>query len=308
MAFTGKGFTGTVTDDDFADLLNGAAEHGVVSPYGSAGMECTRVVGSRSLRVDVDATSTVGRVQAPGVLATLTTPTNATAAPTSPTNNRIDMCVARFTWATNTVALVMKEGTPATSPVAPALTQDPGNVYEVPLATASLTTAATEYTAGSVVDRRYWMQAGHFVAPSTTTFPSARPGALLYHPDTDQLRMKKVSGWALFNAQSDSGILAFGPYGGFQGSIFRGYRRNGMATLVFATTKMNNDIVNLDIDGSINGQGLNPVFSVYGQVRVTSPYGYAAWSVSPTGDFHIEKLTANAGAVITGTLTYPVGS
>lgn len=73
-----------------------------------------------------------------------------------PTNDRIDVVALRLDPVANEIVAVVISGTPAATPVAPALTQvDPYGVYEFPL--AEVYVAATSGVPGAITDRRAFM-------------------------------------------------------------------------------------------------------------------------------------------------------
>lgn len=201
MAITHAGFTGTVDQVDFSQILDGLSGHGVVGTYNDSSLSAAKVVGSRTMLVQP------GYVYAPGVLAHLDAAANAVAAPAlSGSNPRIDVLIAKFNWNTGAVTFEMKAGTQAASPVPPTLQQDPGDIFEVPLRQGTLTNAVGgEYTTATMADRRYWLEDGHFVMPSTTILPqSAKAGTLVHLPDVKQILAYNGTTWDTFQAQTSS--------------------------------------------------------------------------------------------------------
>lgn len=71
-------------------------------------------------------------------------------------NTRIDRIVLRADWTAQTVRIHRIAGTDAASPTAPAITQDPGNVYDLPLYRVLVTTAG----AVTLTDERKLGQVG----------------------------------------------------------------------------------------------------------------------------------------------------
>lgn len=69
-------------------------------------------------------------------------------------NPRIDRVVARLNEASRTVEFAVKQGTPAGSPVAPALTRTEG-VYELGLADITLANGYSTITSGIIADQRW---------------------------------------------------------------------------------------------------------------------------------------------------------
>jgi hypothetical protein len=68
-------------------------------------------------------------------------------------NPRIDRVIARLDWAANTIQLAVLQGTPATSPVAPALTENTAR-WEIPLAKITVNAGAVTIASGNITDER----------------------------------------------------------------------------------------------------------------------------------------------------------
>lgn len=76
-----------------------------------------------------------------------------------PTNPRIDRIVLKLDTAANTIALVIKTGTPAGSPTPPARVFS-GTTYELPVAQVLVDAAATSITAPKITDERCYASQG----------------------------------------------------------------------------------------------------------------------------------------------------
>lgn len=72
---------------------------------------------------------------------------------TDATNPRIDRVIIRLDWTENTIQLAVLQGTAATSPTAPALTQNTSR-WEIALAQVTVNAGATTITASDVTDER----------------------------------------------------------------------------------------------------------------------------------------------------------
>ena len=72
---------------------------------------------------------------------------------TAVTGSRIDRVVVRLDLTTRTISIAVKSGTPATTPVAPALTRT-ADVYELGLADIMLTAGTTTVTSAMITDLR----------------------------------------------------------------------------------------------------------------------------------------------------------
>jgi microcystin-dependent protein len=90
---------------------------------------------------------------------------------------RIDTVVARLSVTANkNIILAVVQGTPATSPTAPSLTQN-DETYEMPLADIYVASGATSINTGNITDRRY--DIGHLYEPigKIMMYASATPPA-----------------------------------------------------------------------------------------------------------------------------------
>lgn len=310
MAFTGTGFEGTVGETEFSQILDAVADHGVVGTYNDTSMSAAKVIGSRTMLVQP------GKVFVPGVLGTLDAAANATAAAApSPaltgSVQRIDLLVARFDWSsTGTVSLVMKAGTQSSTPVPPAVTQTPGVLFEVPLRQGVLTAAVQgEYTTSSMVDRRYWLEAGKYVLPTSTQLPPGRAGALAYRPDTHQMLAHNGSTWDTFKANADTGwSQIIDPIGGFTGGTW-GRILNGMATVVFPWIKGSTSITSATNIAITLPAAYTPSFDLlFSGLYAESPKAPVLISMnSGTPVLTIMGLVLTGGARLQGSITYPVG-
>jgi hypothetical protein len=74
------------------------------------------------------------------------------------TNPRIDRVVLRLDPTANSIVLHLLQGTPAASPVAPALTQTDGAIYDLPLAQIYVAANETIIAPGDVTDERTLFQ------------------------------------------------------------------------------------------------------------------------------------------------------
>lgn len=68
---------------------------------------------------------------------------------------RIDRIILRLDWSNNNIALAVLQGTPATSPLPPALTQT-SSLWEISLAQVSVPAGATTIGASNLTDERPW--------------------------------------------------------------------------------------------------------------------------------------------------------
>ena len=70
---------------------------------------------------------------------------------------RIDLVVLRLDPTANSIVLAVKQGTPAASPAAPALTQNPGGVWEMPLSEITVSANATAIPSATLADVRTFL-------------------------------------------------------------------------------------------------------------------------------------------------------
>lgn len=75
------------------------------------------------------------------------------------TNPRIDTVVLELDPTLNSILLKVITGTPASSPLAPTLTQTDSGIYQLPLANVSVPALAGAIAAGNVTDRRIFLGA-----------------------------------------------------------------------------------------------------------------------------------------------------
>jgi hypothetical protein len=137
-----------------------------------------------------------------------------TIATANATNPRIDTVVVRLDRAANEARLRVVEGTPAASPVAPALTQTDG-LYELPLADVRVPAAAGVIVAADVTDRRAFVknltEAAASAAYATKADPtfsgtSTFPGGTVVGPD-GAIKQRGVAGSAL-NVSGVGAVIA----------------------------------------------------------------------------------------------------
>ena len=90
----------------------------------------------------------------------------------SPTNPRIDNVVLELDPTANSIILKIVEGTPASSPSAPALTQTDGGIYQLKLAQVLVGTGVTTIAAGNVSDYRTYLTSGAELAADVAQLQS----------------------------------------------------------------------------------------------------------------------------------------
>jgi hypothetical protein len=81
-----------------------------------------------------------------------------------PTNPRIDRVIIRLDWTSNTIQFAVLQGTPASIPTAPVLTQNSSR-WEISLAQVVVNASATTISAGNVTDERvYALKLSDFIS------------------------------------------------------------------------------------------------------------------------------------------------
>lgn len=303
MAITSAGYTGTVDQVDFAEMLQGVADHGVVGEWNDSSLSASKVSGQRTMLVQP------GAVWVPGVLSKLTVAQNAVAAGALVGASRIDLLIAKFNWSTGLTTFEMKAGTAGTG-LPPAVTQTPGVLWEVPLRQGTLTTASpTEYVSASVTERRYWIQQGKYVLANATQLPPAKIGAEAYRPDSNQQLRFNGNGWDTYKANSDTGwkqIVA--PIGGFTGATW-GRILNGEAIVVFPWVKGSTSITSpTNIDITLPAEYTPSFDLVFSDLYAESPKAPVLISMSAGSPvLRINGLVLTGGARLQGSIKYPVG-
>lgn len=129
----------------------------------------------------------------------------------NPTNPRIDSIVLTLDPSANSIVLAVVAGTPASSPVAPTLTQTDAGVYQMELAQVAV--AAGAGTVGTITDKRafigsrfgIWSTAGRPTSPYT--------GQAGYNTTIPEPEYWNGSAWTSFSAAPtsiSSGIITTG--------------------------------------------------------------------------------------------------
>lgn len=304
MTFTGLGFEGTIQEGQFAELLGAIADHGVVGTYNDGSMSAAKVAGARSLRCQP------GKILVPGVLGILDTATTSDVATVlGGSLPRVDLLIAKFNWAAaGTITLEMKEGAPNADPKPPAVQQDPGVIFEVPIANGRLNPGDGEYTATTVVDRRYWIEAGKYVLPNATQLPPGKAGALAFRPDVHQLLAHNGTSWDTFKAESDTGWQEIAAvYPGFDGKTY-GRIKNGEATIIVPWLKGTTPLTTATNLQFQVPTAYRPSFDgVPATFYAGAPKAPVAVTLGNDGVLTMSGVVLNAGASLRGSMTYPVG-
>lgn len=153
------GDAGPYSSDNFADYVRNAlysakADSG---PFMGSGVSpdfglTVQATGPASAAVAVLA----GSAHVRGYYYELTATQNMSIAANSSGNPRIDTIILRANWTTQTVRLVVLQGTPAGSPVPAALTQVDGTQWEIPLAEVTVNNGFVTITNSNITPRMNW--------------------------------------------------------------------------------------------------------------------------------------------------------
>ena len=127
-----------------------------------------------------------------------------------PTNPRIDSIVLTLDPTANSITLAVVAGTPASSPVAPTLTQTDAGTYQYQLATVAVAAAAG--SVGTITDTRNFF-GSRFGIWSTAGRPSAPfTGQAGYNSTTAAPEYYNGTSWASFTgATADKGATGYNP-------------------------------------------------------------------------------------------------
>ncbi len=124
---------------------------------------------------------------------------------------RIDTIILRLDPSANSIVAAVKAGTPGASPSAPALTQTPGAVWEMPLADILVPASASALIPGNLTDRRRFT-GGRVGLWSTNTRPtSPRVSRLGYNTSVSRFEFWNGTTWADVSPSSlDASVITSG--------------------------------------------------------------------------------------------------
>lgn len=217
----------------------------------------------------------------------------------SGSNSRIDRVVLRLDTSTavRSVALAVLTGTPAASPVAPALTRS-GNIYEIALADITVAAGVVTIAQGNIKDTR---ADGNVCGWASSVTPAIMSMIQRY---TDQITLATSANKVTFNiAQYDAtegGIVLDVYVNGIYEQPEK-YTLNGN-TITFAGTKVAGTVVDVVLTKSIDGTGLASAADLLGELQ------QAVADLDSFGEYHYNcngvddnvKLSQIAQAWITG--------
>lgn len=217
----------------------------------------------------------------------------------SGSNSRIDRVVLRLDTSTavRSVALAVLTGTPAASPVAPALTRS-GNVYEIALADITVAAGVVTIAQGNIKDTR---ADGNVCGWASSVTPAIMSMIQRY---TDRITLATSANKVTFNiAQYDAtegGIVLDVYVNGIYEQPEK-YTLNGN-TITFAGTKVAGTVVDVVLTKSIDGTGLASAADLLAELQ------QAVADLDSFGEYHYNcngvddnvKLSQIAQAWITG--------
>jgi hypothetical protein len=169
MTVTAAGFPGQVNDVEWSQILS------LLGYEGTTGMVVLAVAGDRTVSVSAGS-SNVG-----GVLATNDDAVTLQAAPNGASNTRIDSVILRATWSSSALELVVKQGTPSSSPSPPSLTKTAGVLWELALAQLTVAPGQGAFAGGDVQNARTPPAVNVFRTSDLAAFPDPSRGALVFY-------------------------------------------------------------------------------------------------------------------------------
>ena len=144
--------------DAFMNGLASRANFGVLYGYDNGtnfSLEVTQVtIASMNVELKIGAAMIRGVVYVNDATLTLAIGANASG------NSRIDTVALRYDYVAQTIRAVVRQGTPAASPVPPTLTQSAGSTWEIPLADILVVNGASSISSNSIHGRQEFCNVG----------------------------------------------------------------------------------------------------------------------------------------------------
>jgi hypothetical protein len=126
-------------------------------------------------------------------------------------NPRIDLVVLRLDPSANSILLAVIEGTPAVSPVAPAITETQDAVFELEISRVTIPASATTISAGNVSDTRIFLGTQWGRWTNTTRPVSPILGQAGYNSTSATPEFWNGTTWAVFTpAEISAAIITSG--------------------------------------------------------------------------------------------------
>lgn len=190
MAITAFPFdTQDTSESDFSRLMGEAVDDGIVGSQGSTGFQVSASTGMTIV-------AAAGTAALRGFMG-YTTGTEGPAGVSNgdATNPRIDLAILRLDRNNNNMTFTVKQGTPAASPSAPALTQTDTGVYEIALAQLAIPAGAGTMLASYITDVRQFI--GSTVSAWTTAQrpPTPRKGKLGWNVSLSKWEFWNGTAW-----------------------------------------------------------------------------------------------------------------
>jgi hypothetical protein len=124
---------------------------------------------------------------------------------------RIDLVVLELDPTSNAILAKVIDGTPATSPTAPTLTQTNDAIYQLAIASVLVGSNVTTISAGNVTDARPFIGAQWGVWTTATRPTSTRVGLAGYNTTTGQPEFWSGTAWTVFTpAEINAAIITSG--------------------------------------------------------------------------------------------------
>lgn len=185
-----NGTSGTpVLEDQWSIMARLWAASGVMGAPGDANLQVYANSSGRQVYVRTGRAAVRGHYYSSGAEEALTLAANGSG------NPRIDRVVLRLDPAANSVLLAVKQGTPAGSPSAPALTQTDTGVWELPLARVTVANGAATISAGNVTDERVFTAPPPILTTSGNRPASPLAQQVILEADTGAWKMWDGAAW-----------------------------------------------------------------------------------------------------------------
>lgn len=150
MPFNDVGGDRTYSSADWRTYFDGLVVSGVMGAVGNELKVVQQTVPNKTVKIDT------GSVFIKGAVRQIDTALNLTIADNTSGNPRIDRVVARLNTTDRKLEFAVKQGTPASSPNAPALTQT-ATTYELSLAKIAVANGFSTITNANITDERTYM-------------------------------------------------------------------------------------------------------------------------------------------------------
>jgi hypothetical protein len=215
------------TEAQYSQLFRRLNFTGIAGTVGDSNVKVTGDSSGMNVKVAVGYAMVRGHFYKNDAIVTLTI----SAASSNP---RRDLIVLKLDPTANSITLVVKAGTAASTPTDPSLTQTDEGIYEFPIARVNIAGSATTISAGNVEDLRQFMGAP-FGRWTTALRPSSPElGLSGFNTSTGIPEVWNGSAWQGFNdGVSASNISSTEQANIVAGKIRAGGTSSGAATTIF---------------------------------------------------------------------------